>query len=557
MVIERAQVWALDRDTGDLVYLPNGAADQLRQRTRDALVCPLPHCHGALSTRGGKRIRDHFFHLSAPAGAHGPETIEHLEAKAALASWARDQPGVAEVLVEHRLPCGRTPDVLVIWDNGDQLDLEFENKVTRPELRKYRDSVLMVAGVLTQWVWGSRATRKGTPRSDVEGTLKPGELMITLDPTNRSVTSWLPDLRSAEDVGRPPGTSDALERPLIRQEASLDACQLTPGGIVPPAVARFPQTWQEEIQWRRTLVGVEIQRRRLLVEAAKGREAEYLGLTREAYDLRLLDQARERVAWVFDNGFGDQLAWVRSGRSGAPLPLVESSECLETFIEPWKAVLWCGLVSTPPDTVFTRANMCQYLSPVRPPWDWSEKDLDYVVRQWLGEVEYRRLVSEVEYRRLGSRVSHTGERATYRVVHRELSPVVHRDAAWDMAHEEQALRGEGELRGMPRALLGLGWPGNPFIAPKTLWMPKVWEGYLSQKSYANVRVDMLAVSVVGFLLSAGVALEGPSGLAKQWVTGWLVQANDAGIIHCTVPWMPSPNGCGPRLSGTSPTPRAC
>lgn len=90
LAVETRQVWALRCDTEEPVYLPVGAAKEMRAQARAELMCPYPGCVAEISTRGGSRP-DGFFHLKAPGHDTGFESEAHLAGKAMVAAWAEDR----------------------------------------------------------------------------------------------------------------------------------------------------------------------------------------------------------------------------------------------------------------------------------------------------------------------------------------------------------------------------------------------------------------------------------------------------------------------------------
>lgn len=132
-VAETAQVWAEDRVTGEPRYIGRGQAAELREEAKAAWQCPVPGCSDArISTRGGSR-RDHFFHLTDGAGHSDGESLQHLQAKAMLAAWAREQAPAARVEEERSIKDPvtrrtRRPDVLAEWPDGRRVGFEVEYK---------------------------------------------------------------------------------------------------------------------------------------------------------------------------------------------------------------------------------------------------------------------------------------------------------------------------------------------------------------------------------------------------------------------------------------------
>src|SRR3954470_19136132 len=68
---DERQVYARSTSStaGDLVFLPDGAADAFREAAQSGqLVCPVPGCPSPqLTTRGPEPRRHHFVHRQAPS----------------------------------------------------------------------------------------------------------------------------------------------------------------------------------------------------------------------------------------------------------------------------------------------------------------------------------------------------------------------------------------------------------------------------------------------------------------------------------------------------------
>lgn len=145
---ERAQVWAVDRATGEPRYVANGQADALREKARRDWRCPFPGCLTVISTRGGSR-RDHFWHPSGSAHASDGESEAHLGAKAMLTTWATSQcpSGAAAIeeetvsLKEPETALHRRADVMVTWEDSARtaFEVEYKNFLVRDWQHKQDD----------------------------------------------------------------------------------------------------------------------------------------------------------------------------------------------------------------------------------------------------------------------------------------------------------------------------------------------------------------------------------------------------------------------------------
>ncbi|MDX2970971.1 competence protein CoiA family protein [Kribbella solani] len=104
---------------------------------------------------GGAR-RHHFSHPphEAPVGGHGPESWWHAEAKQLIATWARSQPDVAKVSIEHWTPDRRRrTDVQVTLRTGERLAIEVQQQPLTDQAWRARHCDYVAAGLLDVWLW--------------------------------------------------------------------------------------------------------------------------------------------------------------------------------------------------------------------------------------------------------------------------------------------------------------------------------------------------------------------------------------------------------------------
>ncbi len=90
---ERRQLYARDRRTGRLVYLPEGEVEAFRADC-DAgyLICPLPQCADPRYLAVGGAIRRHHFRHRTPGlPPHGQRAWNHLTAKLLLGQHLRER----------------------------------------------------------------------------------------------------------------------------------------------------------------------------------------------------------------------------------------------------------------------------------------------------------------------------------------------------------------------------------------------------------------------------------------------------------------------------------
>lgn len=155
---ETRQLFALDRETGLVVQLPEGEADAFREHCRSGrYVCPIESCEApAYVAVGGASRRHHFRHRAPAAGGHAPETWLHEMAKYALAHHLQTRYPHATVFADTKaIDGGQRPDVLVEID-GHQLAFEVQySSLTVDEWRK-RHAGYQEAGIHDVWLFGNR-----------------------------------------------------------------------------------------------------------------------------------------------------------------------------------------------------------------------------------------------------------------------------------------------------------------------------------------------------------------------------------------------------------------
>ena len=189
---ETRQVWALRRDNGEPVYLPEGQADAMREMTKRDLRCPYPGCDAQISTRGGSR-RAHFFHVSKVEHHGGRESEFHLAAKAMLAQWLRSAaPEGATVREEQTIKdpaisLHRRPDVLVTGQSGSQVAYEVEYKAWSVDGWRLKQTDLDRAGpggspLPTLWLFGHTRLRLQAEGGD--DAVSVPELLMTVAATH-------------------------------------------------------------------------------------------------------------------------------------------------------------------------------------------------------------------------------------------------------------------------------------------------------------------------------------------------------------------------------------
>jgi hypothetical protein len=236
------QVWARERSTGRVVFLPDGEADRFRAACNAGqLLCPIPGCDSpAFRARGAEILRHHFAHREATA-SHAPHEVWRVEALAAVRGWLTD----------------RWPSLRVTPVGGDALEL------TSPRTGR-RVVLAMTARRITVDAWRERrrdAESRGAtwqvllaPTSGVVRMVEDlgdaafatrlwgvvAEIVartgaaVALNPQAQLVgtmtSSELADAAGLAGAGAGAGDGRLIVEPLT-------ACDLTFEGLVPPAAA--------------------------------------------------------------------------------------------------------------------------------------------------------------------------------------------------------------------------------------------------------------------------------------------------------------------------------
>jgi hypothetical protein len=202
----------------------------------------------------------------------------HAEGKQLLARWARQQPGVEQVSVEHRTADGRRrSDVGVRLATGVVLGLEVQYSPLSDVAWIRRHEDYRHAGVVDLWFWHSRL---GSQHVVLEHGAVPwnldvvrARLRVPIAPPHQRCDGWwdLPARPYADHY--PPCPGDDIRHELV----SLLECGLAPSGLLLPDHLRADLEAQLDVA-RTDASDVRDARRRIA-------EREY----EIAADLRLID----------------------------------------------------------------------------------------------------------------------------------------------------------------------------------------------------------------------------------------------------------------------------
>lgn len=268
---ETAQVIARDARDASIVFLPRGGAAEMRAVAKEHFECPIPGCTAPrpLTTRGGSR-RDHFSHAQGSGINHGAagESLNHLQAKHALAEWAARSAGrfsgTVEVSEEEWVPgIRRRPDVLVRFPDGQQIAIEVEYKAITEADYLAKCSDYAARGIVPSYVFGHtnryfRRVGDGVMLTPVTKRIAhEGRAVLFINPVDRTVATvyevgasvkdavrrldkwqWRDADRHVGEMRRPTVYLDEARPVYLVAIDSLDDCRLDPRhGIISP-------TWQ-------------------------------------------------------------------------------------------------------------------------------------------------------------------------------------------------------------------------------------------------------------------------------------------------------------------------
>lgn len=245
---EGRQLFALDTRAdanAPLVFMPEGGADALRERTRAGeLICPVPGCaQPAYVARGGTTRRHHFAHRPG-AGGHAPESYFHLVAKRTLADWVRRRYPQMQVVLEQRVESGQIADVLITSPRTEaRMALEVQFSPLSVEEWARRSAGYEDYGVRVQWIFGHLPPH--LRRADAAGTYQLGELHRAALRDDAPMFFINPDLgligrmmdASLWEALDGTGRRGTLPHPELDGRLlvyPLDDCRLSPNGLAPP-----------------------------------------------------------------------------------------------------------------------------------------------------------------------------------------------------------------------------------------------------------------------------------------------------------------------------------
>lgn len=248
------QVWALDSDSAQTVYLPEGGVDDATRSAceRGHLRCPMADCPDPrFVAKGGDVRRHHFAHKTAHT-KHVTAALYRAEAVAMLADWARHFPsaevatsdeGVLGAVAIRSKRTGRVVTIAVTYDRSYDY---------WPDRDTARHDQLLIGH--TRGLLLPRAEHPSSPGVWLSGDPQLAGTIILLhraaiavNPQERLVATVLA-ASVARDAGLVPNTR--LDHPNVCVVDDLDACRLDETGLVTPALTTLRAWHNREVAKR-------------------------------------------------------------------------------------------------------------------------------------------------------------------------------------------------------------------------------------------------------------------------------------------------------------------
>jgi hypothetical protein len=151
------QLYALDRRSGEIVYMDDGEAETLRPDCRAGhLICPIEGCPSpTFTTYGGTVRRHHFKHLNGGASGHGAESYYHQLGKRVLGQHLRQRHPEARVSIDTEpIDNGQRPDVLVAFPDGRRFAFELQYSPLSAAAWTARHQGYVSQGLHDVWIFG-------------------------------------------------------------------------------------------------------------------------------------------------------------------------------------------------------------------------------------------------------------------------------------------------------------------------------------------------------------------------------------------------------------------
>lgn len=154
---ETRLIWARRKSDGELVLLPDGAADEWRQYANNELECPIYGCDDPCLTTVARTVARQGSRHRAGAGSHRPENLFRLQSKATLARWLESHCPTSTITVEPENHTGiaHTADVMVVASDGvHRMAFEIQYARLSPERWTERHERFLADGIVDVWMFG-------------------------------------------------------------------------------------------------------------------------------------------------------------------------------------------------------------------------------------------------------------------------------------------------------------------------------------------------------------------------------------------------------------------
>jgi hypothetical protein len=246
------QVYALDTRTDELIWMPDGRADDFRARAKAReLVCPVPSCPSpTLNTRGGRERRHHFYHVQGAPDSKHDDVYSQIAAHHVLKGWLAEQDSSIAILPD-RHAAGVPITLLAELPEGKRVALCYVNYVLGAEEWCERHLQIDAQDVAVAWMFAPLRRYCALPepkrpvahRDRDTGSVVDHDLYRKM----RSNRAW-PLILSIErqeianliPVGSAAAKRLGLYTPFDKARhivaSPLAACRLCPDGIATPAV---------------------------------------------------------------------------------------------------------------------------------------------------------------------------------------------------------------------------------------------------------------------------------------------------------------------------------
>jgi len=298
---ETRQLYALDRRSGRIVYLPEGEADRFKDDCRTGhLICPIETCPSrSFVAHGGTKKRHHFHHKVRTA-AH--ESYHHQLGKLLLGQHLQDRHPEARVVVDHEaIDNGQRPDVLVEFRDGRRFAFELQLSALPLDVWKRRHDGYRRQRILDVWIFGHLPPQLRPSRYHSEQrfawTVELHELAQAIARTGAPVLFFNPDERQLATA-----TIDSGEHFL----RSWDAAELVYDDLEDCEI-RGRRFWTPSAAIEHA---ARIERRKWTIEARKRLASEQaVELRRLADQLAKQEQEREFAAQLVFRRAAQQQAW--------------------------------------------------------------------------------------------------------------------------------------------------------------------------------------------------------------------------------------------------------